>query len=185
MERCCFRLSKKGLHQSERELFSFGIIRDGSPKETSGERLEALIAPQDEIAVTFEQVVNSNGFALDFNRHGGWGKICCIATAFSGYLRAGDELFDKALAVLWEAWEGHPDSLRHEVLDSVLRFLELYDRRLDLDRLIGRLCLVDPIRIWEDGRKAGNRFSGYRRYLYQIYRQYIGTDPDYFLPRRF
>ena len=38
---------------------------------------------------------------------------------------------------------------------------------------------------WEEGRKAGNRFSGYRRYLYQIYRQYIGMDPRYYLPRKF
>ena len=185
VKRYRIKISKGVPQQSERDQFSFGMIGDGRFKEPAGERLELLIAEQDEIAVTFEELVNRNGFALDFNRHGGWGKICCIATAFSGYLRAGDELFDKALLVLWLAWEGDPDSLRHEVLDSVLRFLEIYEEKIDLDRLVARLCLMDPIRIWEDGRKAGNRFSGYRRYLFQIYQQYIGRDPKYYLPRKF
>ena len=88
-----------------------------------------------------------------------------------------DELFEKALLVLQLAWKGHPDSLRHEVLDSVLRFIEIYDEEIDPDRLIFQLCQVDPIRIWEEGKKAGTRFSGYRRYLYQIYKQYIGMNP--------
>ena len=185
VKRYRIKISRRVSNQSERDQFSFGMIGDGKSKATAGERLESLIAEQDEIAVTFENLVNRNGFALDFNRHGGWGKICCIATAFTGYLRAGDELFEKALLVLWLAWEGHPDSLRHEVLDSVLRFLEIYDGEIDLDRLVTQLCLVDPIRIWENGRKAGNRFSGYRRYLFQIYQQYIGRDPKYYLPRKF
>ena len=185
VKRYRIKISKGVPQQSERDQFSFGMIGDGRFKEPAGERLELLIAEQDEIAVTFEELVNRNGFALDFNRHGGWGKICCIATAFSGYLRAGDELFDKALLVLWLAWEGDPDSLRHEVLDSVLRFIEIYDEEIDLDRLIFQLCQVDPIRIWEEGKKAGTRFSGYRRYLYQIYKQYIGMNPEYYLPKKF
>ena len=185
MKRCRIRVSTRKPSRTVNSPYTFGVIRDESPKATPGERLESLIATQDEIAVTFEDLVNSKGFALDFNRHGGWGKICCISTAFTGYLRAGDELFEKALLVLQLAWKGHPDSLRHEVLDSVLRFIEIYDDEIDLDRLIIQLCRVEPTRIWEEGRKAGNRFSGYRRYLYQIYRQYIGMDPRYYLPRKF
>ena len=103
VKRYRIKISRRVSNQSERDQFSFGMIGDGNSKATAGERLESLIAEQDEIAVTFENLVNRNGFALDFNRHGGWGKICCIATAFTGYLRAGDELFEKALLVLWLA----------------------------------------------------------------------------------
>lgn len=133
MKRCRIRVSPRKTSRAVNSPYTFGVIRDESPKATPGERLESLIATQDEIAVTFEDLVNRNGFALDFNRHGGWGKICCISTAFTGYLRAGDELFEKALLVLQLAWKGHPDSLRHEVLDSVLRFIEIYDDEIDLE----------------------------------------------------
>ena len=185
MKRCHIRVSTRNKPQTLKSQYSFGGIHTGLQEPTPGERLESLIADQDEIAVTFEELVNSYGFALDFKRHGGWGKICCISTAFTGYLRAGDELFEKALLVLQLAWKGHPDSLRHEVLDSVLRFIEIYDEEIDPDRLIFQLCQVDPIRIWEEGKKAGTRFSGYRRYLYQIYKQYIGMNPEYYLPKKF
>ena len=173
MKRCHIRVSTRNKPQTLKSQYSFGGIHTGLQND------------QDEIAVTFEELVNSYGFALDFKRHGGWGKICCISTAFTGYLRAGDELFEKALLVLQLAWKGHPDSLRHEVLDSVLRFIEIYDEEIDPDRLIFQLCQVDPIRIWEEGKKAGTRFSGYRRYLYQIYKQYIGMNPEYYLPKKF
>ena len=76
-------------------------------------------------------------------------------------------------------------NVSYEVLDSVLRFIEIYDEEIDPDRLIFQLCQVDPIRIWEEGKKAGTRFSGYRRYLYQIYKQYIGINPEYYLPKKF
>ena len=185
MKKCHIKLSARNTHSYARTQFSFGIIEGMRSRVTAGRIMEALLAERDEIAVAFEKLVNANGFVLDFNCSQGWGKICCISTAFNGYLRAGDELFDKALMVLQLAWEGHPDSLRHEVLESVLRFLEIYDQEINPDRLVDQLCLVDPIRIWEDGKKAGKKFSGYRRYLYQIYRQYIGTDPEYYLPRRF
>ena len=185
MKKYCIKITRRKDPPCERSRYSFGMIRNEGSKASPGERLGSLIAAQDEIAVTFEKLVNENGFALDYNRHGGQDKIRCISTAFTGYLRAGDEIFEKALLVLQIAWGGHPDSLRHEVLDSVLRFLEIYDDEVSLDRLVIRLCMTEPIRIYEEGKKAGSRYSGYRRYLYQIYKLYIGTNPEYFLPKRF
>lgn len=75
MKRCHIRVSTQNKPQNLKSQYSFGVIHTGLQKPTPGERLESLIADQDEIAVTFEELVNSYGFALDFKRHGGWGKI--------------------------------------------------------------------------------------------------------------
>ena len=113
MKKYCIKITRRKDPPCERSRYSFGMIRNEGSKASPGERLGSLIAAQDEITVTFEKLVNENGFALDYNRHGGQDKIRCISTAFTGYLRAGDEIFEKALLVLQIAWGGHPDSLRH------------------------------------------------------------------------
>ena len=52
VKRYRIKISRRVSNQSERDQFSFGMIGDGNSKATAGERLESLIAEQDEIAVT-------------------------------------------------------------------------------------------------------------------------------------
>ena len=161
-----------------------GAFQRGSARLTAGEKLAALLEAGDEKATAFERSITRHGFCLDYNRSRGWKKICCISTAFKDYLRAGNALFEKGLQVLWLAWRGHPDSLRHEILDCIIRFLEIYDEEIDECRLIKKLSAIEPIQICKAAKEAGG-FSGYRRYLYQIYLLYIGDEIIFFLPRKF
>ena len=63
MKRCHIRVSTRNKPQTLKSPYTFGSTSTGSQKPTSGERLEALIADQDEIAVTFEELVNSVSFS--------------------------------------------------------------------------------------------------------------------------
>ena len=171
--------------RTERAIPYRVLFKDGPSGPTAGEKMVGLIEAGDPKAAAFERILIRQGFALDCHRHGGWGKICCVSTAFTGYLRVGDERFEEAMRILQAAWKGSPDSLRHEVLDSVVRFVDLYHGEYDPGRLICRLRAVDPVKIFVDGKLAGSRLVGYRRYLYQIYLIYIGTNRKYFLPRKF
>ena len=161
------------------------LFKNGTSGLTAGDKMSGLIKTGDPRAAAFERVVAKYGFVLEYSRHGGQGKICCISTAFTGYLRVGEPRFQAALWILKAAWNGNPDSLRHEVLDSVIRFVDLYHNEYDPGRLICQLRSVDPMRIYTRGRSAGARLSGYRRFLYQIYLIYMGASQKYFLPRKF
>lgn len=161
-----------------------GTFKNALARLTAGEKLAALLEAGDESATSFERSITRHGFCLDYNRSRGWKKISCISTAYKDYLRAGNVIFEKALQVLWLAWKGHPDSLRHETLDSIIRFLEVYNTEIDECCLIRKLSAIEPIQIYKAGKNTVG-FSGYRRYLYQIYLLYIGNESKPFLPRKF
>ena len=121
---------------------------------------------------------------MGFERGGGTGRILCINTAFAEFRRAGAELYKEALTILLEAWGGDPDSLRAEVIQGIVHFVELYHGEYDRERLIYSIRAYEPKFIYAAG-KAEKELRGIKRYVNLFYRIYNGRRKHEILPMKF
>lgn len=152
---------------------------------TTGEYLRAQIRAGDFEAVAFQNACNSLDIQLDFDHKKGEFRIGCIKTAFDAYRRIGEKKFLEAMKILVDAWAGEPDSLRAANITAITYFVELYHGEFDPHRLVTRLSHVDPLAISRKGQLAGVSLTGYKKYLYQIYRIYNGSSKENRLPLKF
>ena len=74
MKRCHIRVSTRNKPQTLKSQYSFGGIHTGLQKPTPGERLESLIADQDEIAVTLKNLLIATGLHLTSSATVGGGR---------------------------------------------------------------------------------------------------------------
>ena len=112
-------------------------------------------------------------------------RIGCIKTARDAYMRIGEERYKEAIRIIVEAWGGEPDSFRAENVIAVTYFVDLYHGQYDKDRLVARLRGVDPLTILREGRAMGVNMTGYKKYLYQVFRIYNGSRKKTALPLKF
>ena len=104
----------------------------------------------------------------------------CVAE----FRRAGAELYKEALTILLEAWGGDPDSLRAEIIQGIVHFVELYHGEYDRERLIYSLRAYEPKFIYAAG-KAEKELRGVKRYVNLFYRIYNGRRKHEILPMKF
>ena len=85
---------------------------------------------------------------------------------------------------LLEAWGGDPDSLRAEVIQGIVHFVELYHGEYDRERLIYSLRAYEPKFVYAAG-KAEKELRGVKRYVNLFYRIYNGRRKHSTLPMKF
>lgn len=163
----------RGLTESE-EAILFAQQTGASAKLTAGAELRARIYGGDPEAIQFLRATENAALRLEFSQSRGNQRIACIKTAFAEFRRVGADTYTEALTIIREAWNGTPDSLRAEIVQGVIRFVELYHGEYDRKRLISRLRRIDPIVIYREGKAIGNML-GYKKYLYQVLNSYNGS----------
>lgn len=156
-----------------------------SAQLSAGVRVRALIYGNDPDATAFKNATESVGLRLDYDQTNGHNRIPCISTAFSVFKKLGEEQYKETLRIVLGAWNGEPHSLRRENITGISRFINLYHDVYKPKRLIEQLRRVDPLTIYREGRAAGTSFTGYKKYLNQVYRIYNGSQRADALPMKF
>ena len=151
---------------------------------TPSAKLRANLRGEDKASGEFYEATEDVGFHVGFERGGGVGRIICINTAFAEFKRVGAEIYKEALTLLLEAWGGDPDSLRAEVIQGIVHFVELYHGEYDRERLIYSLRAYEPKFIYAAG-KAEKELRGVKRYVNLFYRIYNGRRRHEILPMKF
>jgi hypothetical protein len=105
----------------------------------AGPKIRAQIYGGDPEAIAFMKTTESAGITLDYGQQRGKARIGCIATALNEFRKLGKVRYKEALEAIMRAWEGHPDSMRSETIIGVARFVDLYYKEYDPERLVKRL----------------------------------------------
>ena len=155
------------------EALLFAMQTGDSAALTPSARLRANLRGEDKASGEFYAATEEAGLHMGFERGGGTGRILCINTAFA-----------EALTILLEAWGGDPDSLRAEVIQGIVHFVELYHGEYDRERLIYGLRAYEPKFIYAAG-KAEKELRGVKRYINLFYRIYNGRRKHSTLPMKF
>ena len=166
------------------EALLFAMQTGYSAALTPSAKLRANLRGEDKASGEFYAATEEAGLHMGFERGGGTGRILCINTAFAEFRRAGAELYKEALTILLEAWGGDPDSLRAEVIQGIVHFVELYHGEYDRERLIYSLRAYEPKFIYAAG-KAEKELRGVKRYVNLFYRIYNGRRRHEILPMKF
>lgn len=152
---------------------------------TPGARMRAEIFGEKPEALAFLAATEEIGLKLDYTQRKGKNRIACIGTAFELFSKFGADIYKEGLSILLAAWHGDPDSLRAENVQAIIRFVDLYHGEYNSERLVARLRRVDPLTIYREGRLVGATMSGYKKYLYQVFRIYNGHGIKTSLPMKF
>lgn len=166
------------------EALLFAMQTGDSAALTPSARLRANLRGEDKASGEFYEATEEAGLHMGFERGGGTGRILCINTAFAEFRRAGAELYKEALTILLEAWGGDPDSLRAEIIQGIVHFVELYHGEYDRERLIYSLRAYEPKFIYAAG-KAEKELRGVKRYVNLFCRIYNGRRKHEILPMKF
>ena len=172
-----------GMTEAEEALL-FAMQTGYSAALTPSAKLRANLHGEDKASGEFYEATEEAGLHVGFERGGGVGRIICINTAFAEFRRAGAELYKEALTLLLEAWGGDPDSLRAEIIQGIVHFVELYHGEYDRERLIYSLRAYEPKFIYAAG-KAEKELRGVKRYVNIFYRIYNGRRRHEILPMKF
>jgi hypothetical protein len=166
------------------EALLFAMQTGYSAALTPSAKLRANLHGEDKASGEFYEATEDAGFHVGFERGGGVGRIICINTAFAEFKRVGAEIYKEALTILLEAWDGDPDSLRAEIIQGIVHFVELYHGEYDQNRLIYSLRSYEPNLIYAAG-KAEKELRGVKRYINIFYRIYNGRRKHDILPMKF
>lgn len=172
-----------GMTEAE-EARLFAMQTGYSAALTPSAKLRANLHGEDNASSEFYEATEEAGFHIGFERGGGVGRIICINTAFAEFKRVGAEIYKEALTILLEAWGGDSESLRAEVLQGFIHFVELYHDEYDRNRLICSLRSYEPNFIYVAG-KAERELRGVKRYINIFYRIYNGRRKYSILPMKF
>ncbi|MCD8189798.1 MAG: type II toxin-antitoxin system PemK/MazF family toxin [Clostridiales bacterium] len=173
-----------GMTESDEALL-FAKQTGVSARLTPGEKIRANIFGGEEVEMWFLRVNESLGLTLDYDQKPGYKRIACIKTAFEEFQAIGEDKYKEALGLLLAAWNGDPDSLRATNIRGMCRFVALYHGEYNPKRMVTQLRKVDPLTIYREGRAIGSSLTGYKKYLYQVYRIYNGSSKKYALPLKF
>ena len=132
-----------GMTETEEALL-FAMQTGESAALTPSAKLRANLHGEEKASGEFYEATEDAGFHVGFERGGGVGRIICINTAFAEFRRVGAELYKEALTILLEARGGDPDSLRAEIIQGIVHFVELYHGEYNRERLIYSLRAYEP-----------------------------------------
>ena len=173
-----------GMTEKEEALL-FAKQTGYSRRLTPGQELRAKAFGEDEVACKFIEVTEETGALLDLGQQRGKNRLACVATAYTEFIKVGPVKYQEALRILLEAWAGDPDSLRAETVTAMCAFVDLYWGEYDRTRLVRRCHKMDPIAIYREGRSMGDTMSGYKKYLFQVWKIYNGSSVKTALPLKF
>lgn len=169
----------------EEEALLFAKQNGVSKPITAGEKIRAEIFAKEALPVAFLNANRDLHIDLDYAQQRGQNRIGCIKTAYEAYRQFGEPRYQEAMAIISSAWNGDPDSFRIGNVIGITHFVDLYHGEYDPYRLITRLHHVDPLTIPREGLASGVEFSGYKKYLNQVFRIYNGSSRKNALPKKF
>ena len=167
------------------EALLFAMQTGYSAALTPSAKLRANLRGEDKASGEFYEATEEAGLHVGFERGGGTGRILCINTAFAEFKRVGAEVYKEALTLLLEAWGGDPDSLRAEVIQGIVHFVELYHGEFSEERLLRALRNIHPVDIYRIGQDDPAKLRGWKKYVFPIYTAYNGKCRKDALPMKF
>lgn len=173
----------RGMTEDEEALLFAAQTGESAPLTPSA-ALRAKLHGKDPDAAAFVKATEDAGLHIGYERAPGIGRITCINTAFSEFLRVGADVYTEALSVIHDAWGGAPESLRIELLQAVISFVKLYHGEYDRTRLVKQLQEHSPLKIYMIGTRDKS-LRGKKKYLNLIFRIYNTADNSHTLPIRF
>lgn len=168
----------------EQEANLFAQQTGFAAKPTPSNKLRALLCAGDKEAVALDEATRSVGFILDLDGALSKNHILCINTCMSLFRRAGAEVYTDALGIIYSAWKGCPESLHSEIIRAVTEFAKLYKGQYNATRLVALLSRANPKSISRN-IKTDFEHPGKKKYIYQIYKIYNGSEIGAALPLRF
>ncbi len=157
----------------DEEARLFAMQTGESAVLTPSAKLRANLHGNDADSLAFVAATEKAGLHIGFERADGNGRITCINTAFGAFRRVGAEVYTEALTVMQKAWGGRPESLRADLIQGVVKFVELYHDIYNRKRLIQRLSDTDPTALYVAGM-ADKTLKGKKKYVNLIHRIYNG-----------
>lgn len=155
----------------EDEAFLFanqtGIASKPSPAVT----LNAYVMSRDKRAVAFKRAAQKGGVIIEKCTKFGDYRLGCINTALKIFDRIGSASFTDGLKIILEAWDGVSISLRADMLEGVLGFIDLYRDKYVRSLLVEQLKKRTPQEILNNG-KLDLTLTGRKRFIHQIYEIY-------------
>lgn len=151
----------------------------------AGSELRARAFGEDQVVLKFIAATEEAGAILDMSQKRGKNRLACVSTAFKEFSRLGPEKYKEAISILLEAWDGDPDALRSETVTAMCSFVDLYWEEYDRKRLVRRCRQKDPLTIYREGRAMGDAMSGYKKYMFQVFKIYNGASVKTALPLKF
>lgn len=173
-----------GLTQ-EQEALLFAEQTGHSAPLTAGMRLRAKVAGGDKLSIAFLDATNRMGLKIDYYQQYSDCRIGCVGTALSMYKLIGEKLYCETLRLIVAAWKGKPDSLRAEVLQGMMRFVDLYYGQYDETRLLHTMKNFHPVEVYRVGHDNPAKLRGWKKYVFPIYTAYNVQNRRHPLPMKF
>lgn len=156
-------------YEDEAKLFAEQYA--GATKVSSNERFKALKESKDPDVLNILSIVNSVGLDISYTTTAVDNKIVCLNTLTKSYKKLGPDGFKTILDVVKQAWDGEYSSLTMEIIGGLTVFYHIYNKQIDLERLISRLRATAPVEIKRAG-KSDHNASGDTRYAKAIFNVY-------------
>jgi len=157
--------------EDEARMFA---IQDGNSRKVKRlEQVKALYVAKEESVIAFRKTVESAGAKCSFVATNNPYHIKCYDTAYKLFLDYGDKHLYDVIDIIIKSWNGHPDSLRKEIILGISILLRTYpeiDKKWLCERL-GQVGSTTPKEIIQNG-KDDKTFSGNKRYAIQIAKIY-------------
>lgn len=122
-------------------------------------------------AVAFKRAAQKGGVIIEKCTKFGDYRLGCINTALKIFDRIGSASFTDGLKIILEAWDGVSISLRADMLEGVLGFIDLYRDKYVRSLLVEQLKKHTPQEILNSG-KLDLTLTGRKRFIHQIYEIY-------------
>lgn len=112
-------------------------------------------------------------FQSDQRQESHW--LCGHGLSYDEFRSVGAEIYTEALRIIAAAWDGHRDSLRAETIQGMTESVKLYYDEYEPKRLANRCRRVDPMRICQSAKAAGDSLLVPQKYVFEVGKIYNGA----------
>jgi len=106
---------------------------------TAIEEYISRVAGKNPEHIAVDKIVRRAGFVVDQSASMAQGNIRAVAALLQGYRRFGADALEDALDLIWETWDGHPDSVTAMFLLGFCMFCREYENQIDRKHFVPRL----------------------------------------------
>lgn len=136
----------------EKELF---VKQNGYSRSVDTlQKLRANYNFGDPDATELVRLIELAGFRVSFDKSTGPWKIVAVNAAEKAHELLGSVGFVDMLTIIGEAWSGHKDSTRAEIIGGMSLFYDTYQGVFDRKSFVSRLSAVSPIEIIREGKTS-------------------------------
>lgn len=153
------------------EAYLFAAQTGTSSKPTPAVKLHAQIIARDPRAIAFKCAAAKAGVIVEKKSTFGQYRLGCVNTAMKEFDRIGSKLFIEGLNILMEAWDGDAYSLRADMIEGIMGFVEIYHGMYDRAVLIKQLKKHTPKELLDNGKIDLSLYEN-KRFINQIFSVY-------------